>query len=376
MSLLFMDGFDHYDEIRTKWSVANTFDNPNFFAGRFGGQRLSKQSQNAAGTITKRFGKQNTLIVGVAIFTGDAGVVFENSQVGDHIEADPIIVDNFPSGDIIRFLDSSDNVLVTISMSPYSASSGRIVVSYSGLALPIPLIDTVPQMGVGSWSYIQIKYNPNTNNGLLEIVDGNGVVIYRYIGKTTTRDDNDVAGIKVLDSTTNSINWGIDDLYVCNAEGISNFSYLGDVRVTPMGLQSVISTNSDSTDHLTALGETLMDDGSFVSMGVIGFFDEYNVANFSCHGFTPVGDVVQGVQVNIATAKNNTGLIQYQLSNNSIYTGTDVAPSTFADASVKKGFAVQSTIYEKDPADGNDWTTTKVDAMKVGFKLTTREGGA
>jgi len=377
MSLLFVDGFDHYDDIRLKWVAPSVMEDPDFVDGRTGGQALQKQFQNGSG-IRKSLTKQAEVVIGLAIYTGDDGLSYQRIPF-DADEATEVRVKSFPADDLITFKDSADVTIMTlkfIQLGLPTSGSGRLEIEYPGPTLNI-IVDSFQTWSTEQWEYIQVKYHPNKTGGLIEVVDGTGSLLFQATGRTTEEDDNDIEVIQLMGTATNSARYRIDDLYILNTLGADNNDYLGDVRVTPFVLRSTLAAQSTAAPapHHSALNETVMDTNTKVTMGEIGILDNYEVEGFICHGYTPIG-TIKGIQYNIAAAKDNAGIIKYQHRVNSTDSGVDVVAQTFTGIGDSSGFGIDSRVYDTDPADSLDWTEAKIEAIEVGFKLTVREGGA
>lgn len=370
MSLLFVDGFDHYEDAKLKWTVPQVLTIPLFTTGRCGGQALEKQQQNGAG-INKALGTQRDLVVGMAVYTGDDNITYGIPEGED--EAVGTRETLFPADDLLTFKDSAGTVILTLKMvkigAEFFAPTGRLeIVSPVAGLVAAASVNNFATWSTEQWQYIQVKYHPNGTSGTVEVVDGTGSLLFRSTGKTTNEADNDVANIELMGTLTNARGYRIDDLYVLNSEGAVNNDFLGDVRVTPFAMRSILA--QQSTGVLTDINEEVMELENFISMGVIGELDNYEVEGFICHGFTPSS--VKGIQYNLGAAKDNSGIIKYQHRVNSVDSGVDVVAQTFAGGN----FGIDSRTYDTDPADSLVWTEAKIEALEVGFKLTTREGGA
>ncbi len=368
MSLLFVDGFDHYDDIALKWVVPSELEDPIFADGRCGGQALEKQNQNGFG-IRRNVGTQSEIVVGMAVYTGNDSITYELIPF-DAAEATAVRSTVFPTDELLTFMDSVLTTILTLKFEQIGAADsgiGRLTIVSPVVGLS-PTVNSFATWNTEEWHYIQIKYKPNGTAGLIEVVDGTGTLLYRAAGNTTNEADNDVATIQIMGVATNARGYRVDDLYVLNTSGSNNNDYLGDVRVTPFAMRSALA--QQSTGNVTQINEAIMDTTSFNTIGVIGAFDNYEVEGFICHGFTPTS--VKGIQYNIGAAKDNSGNIKYQHSTNSIDSGVDVVAQTFAGGN----FSIDSITYDTDPADSLVWTEAKIEALEVGFKLTVREGGA
>jgi len=319
MSLLFVDGFDHYDEVRLKWLALGVLEAPTFTQGRVGGQALQKQFVNGSG-IEKNLTKQAEVVIGLALYTGD-DFAFYGSDFPGQEEFTIRKTFNSPDDELITFKDTGGVTIMTIKMTRVGPSTDgftKLEVIYPGPALS-PTVDAFDTWNTEEWHYIQVKYSPKKAGGLIELRDGTGSILFKAEGRTTEQDDNDVTAVQLMGTASPSARYRIDDLYILNTLGAVNNNYLGDIRVTPFSLRSTLSQQSDGAGF-SAINEVIMDEGTFVSMGVIGLLDNYEVEGFVCHGYTPTG-TIKGIQYNIGSGKNNSGSIKYQHRVNSTDSG-------------------------------------------------------
>jgi len=354
MSLIFVDGFDHYDEIRSKWSVGSPSTAPAFILGRFGGQAVRLQFQNATNDTTRSFPQESEIVAGVAVYTAD---------------------NFFPNAEVLTFRDSAGVIILELSLAGIGGApqtQGRFAISKPGGFIDTPSINSFPLLDFQEWHYIQVKYNPRKTGGVIEITDGTGSVLFRLDGRTTEKDDNDVAAISIFSATTNNGQYALDDLYVLSTSGATNNDYLGDTRISTMRVDTEIS--SDFTGGIANIQEVLLDTAE-INAGVIGAFADYEMTDPCVDGRTLTA-AVKGVQIVTSSAKDNSGTIKYQQVVNSTSDGAEITPNTFDVAQANSGFGCDIVAFDVDPVDSVAWTATKIDNLKVGFRITTREGGA
>lgn len=360
MALLFVDGFDHYDNIRLKWVVSNSFDNPNFVLGRFGGQALAKQFQNSAGSIRHTLQEQqSSIIVGVALYTS-------NQQ--------------FPADDLLTFRDSNGTVILTLTMvrDGVDPTLGHLEVTKPGQDL-VTSVDQFPEWGFQEWHYIQVKYNPNKTSGLVEVKLEDGLTVYIANGRTTEEGDNDVQSVQIMGNATNSPLYLLDDFYIANEEGGENNDFLGQMRIS-LGTANTIPPpgflHKESAGSTGAITQELMDVDSTVSLGVIGAFDDYHMTPICAYLSRSFLSTIYAIQMVTGVAKDNTGVIKYQHILNTTDDGPDITPGTLNESIDTRGMFCEPQMYNNDPIDSGAWTSSKIDALHIGFRLTAREGGA
>lgn len=351
MSLIFIDGFDHYNAIRQKWQAAGSMDHPTFVAGRFGGQCVRKQFQNAQQTIRRSFDTQTEVFFGCALKT-------PGFPIGITTES------------IFRFEDASTNVIFSIGLQP----SGKLSLSAGGF-----ITGSVLALDNVQWNYIEAHYIPKdaAGKGGVAEVKVNGTVWVALDGTlypTTTQTDDEVGGFGFMDDGTNSAGYLFDDLYILSAEGTSNNDYLGDVRITTMAANAD-GTNNDWTSNdvtlpnFNATDEVIMDSNtSYVESGLVGASEDYDNDSFAQRVIAP-GEIY-GVQVSNALLRTATGIIRAQnemvIAGTSYTDGVQLTPGSGA-------YFIETWVTDTDPSDSLTWTEDKVAATGSGISITYKE---
>ncbi len=342
MALLFIDGFDHYNEIRRKWLVSNSNDNPTFVAGRFGGQALAIQFQLSAGTIKQNLGIQKEMFVGFAFFA--PGINTENQ---------------------IEFLDTADTIIGTL----FVNSDGSVTVTASGAAgSDTSAVGVITQ---SQWHFIELHYHPNLA-GIFECrVDE--VVVASVTGATSVGADDDVAQVVLSHDGGNAPQYLFDDMYILNSLGAENTNYLGDVRVSTLYGKANGNKNdffpSGSATNFGATNEVVMDeDSTFVESGIVLAQEDYNNDDFADIGVSP--GTIFCVQTSNAGKKTDAGTIKYKdemvIAGTRFDDGTEVTPGS-------GNYFITTFIRNTDPSDGLAWSQAKVAAVGSGFTITFRE---
>jgi len=339
----FIDGFDHYNEIRRKWNVGNTADVPTFVAGRFGGQALKIQFQNSAGSINQNLGIQAELFIGFAFFA--PGINTENQ-----IE----FKDSLASVKATLFVNSDGSITLNVSGSAADESSGAGVITQS------------------QYAYIELHYHPSTTAGIFECrVDE--VVVATITGDTTNGADDDVQSVFLSHDGSNNPRYLFDDFYILNALGAENTGYLGDVRVSTLYPTANGNTNNftatPTSTNFEAVDEVILDDDTtFLESGILLAEEDYVNQDFDDLGVSP--GTVFCVQTTNAAKKTDAGTIKYKdemiIAGVRFDDGTEVTPGS-------GDYFCTTFIRNTDPSDGLPWTEAKVAAVGSGFTITFRE---
>lgn len=345
MSMIFIDGFDHYNVIREKWTVTNTFDNPTFVAGRFGGQALKKQFQNAQGTVQRSLGAQTEVFWGMAF--NPPGLPTAESMW--------------------RIKDSGGTTICSVQIN--SANSTISIVAGG-------FISTSPAdaITVGAWQYIEVHYIPKsaTGQGGIAELRVDEVVVALIDGalfKTTTETSDDILSFQFTDNGTNSPRYLYDDFYILNADGAENNGYLGDVRVSvlyPKADGGITTMNPLSgNDNFAMVDETVSDeDTSYVDSNIIGASDDYVNQTFGDIGVTP--STVHAVQVSTSAKKTDVGPMSYK---NEVVIATVRFSDDINHVVASGTYQITTYIRDTDPSDSGTWTEAKVDAVGSAFSI-------
>ncbi len=341
MSLLFIDGFDHYDELLTKWDVRRT------------------GSGNGYSIVQNR-----------GRFTPGALKVGGNS--GDE--------------ELVKFIDSSTEIIighavqydtdclydVEINGSGGSPAIGRITINAPDIFLHNAsgsvVASALGALTAGVWSYIEIRIKSHGTLGEMEL-KVNGVAAASATGTNTSG-----AAIEefVVDLHITGDNCWIDDLYVLNTEGATNNTFLGDVRVTALRPKAAGSSTTFTPTEATgwqSTDETLHDgDTSYVEGGQINAAEDYTNFEFTDIGLAP--GTIYGAQVVNATKKTDAGRLDYKdemvIAGTRYDNGTDVVATSGE-------YKMTTFIRDTDPSDDATWTESKIAAVGSGFTITFRE---
>ena len=344
MSLIFIDGFDHYNAIRDKWQVAAGLTNPTFVAGRFGiGQALRHQASNNTLTMQQTFPSQTEVFFGIALQAP-----------------------GFPSSSphsMFRFNNTAGTNLVTVSLNV----NGTLTIACGGQSAT-----TVAPITNVQYHFIELRYTAKNTGGICELrVDE--AVVATITGDTTTSTEDDIAIFSFGHNGSNAPLYLFDDLYILNASGTTNNGYLGDSRITTL-VANLDGTNNDfapSTGSLNfeMVDEVIMDsDTTHVESGLVGAQEDYDNESFSDRAITP--GTIFGVQVANATKRTNVGALRYQ--NEMTVAGVQYTDAIEYTAG-QTAYFVTVLPFDTDPSDSGAWTEAKVAACGSGLKITFKD---
>lgn len=253
MSLIFVDGFDHYLAPLQKWdaffiSGANAQQpppvNPTF--GRNSGGCLefigALSGPNAGNSVAKNFPNLATVFCGFALWA-DLG-----SSLQDTI--------------ICRFMDGG-TLQVDLRLTP----AGHFYFTRNGTVLGSQSTNAISSR---AWHYIEILVTINPSTGVATLnVDGSNTGWLNLTGQNTRNSANSQTGQIQIGSVAVA-NAGchcfFDDFYLANTSGSFNTSFLGDVKVqafmpTGNGTSSQYTQNEASWVATTVayLGHVIVD---------------------------------------------------------------------------------------------------------------------
>jgi hypothetical protein len=341
MSLLFIDGFDHYPSIRRKYQVSAALENPDFVAGRFGGKAIRKQFQNGTGTNTRSFGQQSEIFFGIAYFP-------------------PQFPGNTQS--MWRLLDTPGNIICSVNIT----SGGILSIVAGGQSAT-----SLTALPTAQWSYIEVHYTAKDSGGVAQLkVDA--AVVATITGDTTTGAEDDITGFQLLDNGTNSPRYLLDDLYILNGSGTENNNYLGDVRITTLYAKADGNDNNwaalSEVENYLEVDEVSLDSTTYVESGIVGAAEDYNNQGFDDAAVTP--GTIYGVQTSNATLRTNAGSITH--NNTMTVAGIDYTDAAGIVAGAGNYF-IDCYIRDTDPSDNATWTEQKVDDVGSGIVIIAKE---
>jgi len=337
MSLIFMDGFDHYAtaDINKKWTSVTGSPTIGASTGRRSGGAIF---YNSSTNTIKSFASAASVIVGFAF----------NLQITTTTRI------------LLSFRDSA-SVQVDLRVN----AGGTLSVTRAGVALTDGT--STNALSTGTFYYIEFKVTiANSISAGSCKVRVNGVDwLTVAIGQDTQVTANASVNELLIGSSGTNMNGYVDDLYLCNSSGSTNNDFLGDCRIdalypTSDGNYSQF-TPSTGTDHYALVDESTPNTSDYNESSTLNHIDSYGMGNLPTSPTT-----VYGVQVCDAALKDDAGargLSPFIRSSSTDSVGTELSLST------SQLYAL--AIWETDPATSAAWTVSGVNAAEVGGKVTT-----
>lgn len=351
--LLFIEGFDHYDDTVLKWDLApgSTLKPPIVNGGRFGGKYLEIQDNNI-NEVVKFITPSTEVIVGLAFrFTGN---------------------NNW----IIRFRNNAGG---TIATHEALGTGGEMWDGIQGSGTSLG--DYVSAFTTNVWQYLEVRVKLETiagGDGEIE-VRVNGIVVRSTTGITGLGTD-EIAQIFLRAEHQDATNVNLDDMYVLNTEidplepNSLAVGFLGDVRVTVKYPDENGNTNNFSPSVIGAPNYTMVNevthdyDDSYVEAGQLGAIEHYDTLTFDEIGFA--AGTIYGLQVVNSTLKTDAGALHYK--DRIIMSGV-AYPADEDYIATAVNYKMSTERYDTDPRDGSVWTQDKTDDAGCGLEITFRE---
>ncbi|RWA55357.1 hypothetical protein AU476_07565 [Cupriavidus sp. UYMSc13B] len=336
MTLLFMDGFDHYAtaDQGKKWTLV-TGNTINAAAGRRGG------GAGSFAAVTGYFRKD----LGVQMATAIAGFAMKYASVTGSNNYFFNFFDTVGgNAQLYLRLNTSTNKIELV-------KPGGSLLGTSANALPTDV-----------FNYIEIKATIHPSAGSV-IVKVNGNTEINISGANTRSTANSWVDSVMLGDNGGSLSGTVDDFYICDTVGSIANDFLGDIRIDTLYPTSDGAnqawTPSSGTTHYTLVDDPTPNTTDYVSSDVVGAKDTYGMSDIT---HTP--SAIFGAQVCVASLKNDAGARSMKVvtrSGGSDYSGPATSLSTSQNYVLR--------LHEADPATSAAWTKTNLNAAEFGAEV-------
>lgn len=336
MTLLFMDGFDHYTAAQgtRKWQSAPT----KMMTGRFGvGQAGLQNGQFTGGfaspMISNNLGNQQVLIVGFALW-----------------------IENYDRTDRIwQFLDGAISQ-VELRLDSF----GYPFFTRNGTALGGPAANNLL---LNTWYFLEakIKIHPTDGYCILRVAEQ---VVINVTGVNTRNTANNWVNRLYNDQLANWPGRAYDDLWVCNDQGFQNADFLGDCRIEtlyPTGEGGLTQWSPSAGANFACVDEDAAnDDADYVSATGTGQKDLYQCSNL----VTTTG-LVRAIQPVLTARLGNAG--GRTICAVERIAGSDVDGPNLPLLS--SSYLMYPAIQELNPATGLAWAISEVNSSEFGMRV-------
>ncbi|WP_413289874.1 hypothetical protein [Bdellovibrio sp. HCB337] len=217
---------------------------------------------------------------------------------------------------------------------------------------------TSPCMPLNTWSYVELYYKFGASGDIQVRIEG--VEVLNLTGIDTRGGAASIQNL-ALCSTSSAILYYFDDLYLCDATGTVNNTFLGPIAVQtrmPTADSAVAFTRNTGTSNFSCVNEIPHNGAtSYVSSATAGSRDLYETADLSGTGLGPIAGIQCNVRGQALGSSANLALTIESPKGAQIgATKTQTSAAWIADFD----------IFEKQ-ADGSDWTAADVNNTKIGF---------
>jgi hypothetical protein len=340
MSLLFIDGFDHWatGEALKKWSnVGGTVNTASTVPRRTGSRHASLVASSTPPSLTHYCAaSEDTIVVGLALYA-----TVRNNHYGFRLVR---------AGEYQCSVVIEDDGSVTVRRGDYN---GTIIDQSDAGDVP-----------TDTWVYFEFKIYVHDSSGTYEVRINENTVLS---GDTVDTKGGSTAGVDTVNLRAESSGGGWyywDDLY------IDDDDFLGDCRVDCLwpdgdGNYSQWTPDPSGNDNYENVDDStdIDDDTTYNVTGVLNEIDTYTFDDLEAVS----GATIFGVAVNMVVRKDDAGarevtpLIRMSSTD---YAGTEVP--------CYDNYRGKQEIWENPPDDPSDeWADADVNGMEAGVKLTT-----
>jgi len=332
MALLFMDGFDAGD-YASKYAFSGT---PSVGAGRFGGSGLTLGSVNYG--VKKAIAPSAQLFCGFALTTSQTSAVATNASTVLMLWGDNGTIEHLRvgSGGGQVWLGRAGTTLVTVA-NPYGETANN-------------------------WQYWEVSATVADSGGTC-VIRINGTEVINFTGDTRNAGTSTNIDAVQLWRGTSTTQTTFDDVYICDATGTTNNTFLGDVRVQTLTPSAAGSSTqwapTGSASNWDNVNELPVSTTDYNSSATSGQRDLYALTDLLAGTAQ-----VLGVQNNVVARKTDAGARSVRTVSKSgatVATGTAVTLGA-ADTTV-------STLRTTDPATSAAWTVSGVNALEAGVEV-------
>jgi len=343
MSLVFIDGFDHYASSDTtdKYPIEN------------GGNIDTVEPRTGLGCLKMTGATTHITITVAAKATYIVGF-------GIKLDGDT----NSDAEDLVTFYEDSYGLESQVSLQYTGDKKFRVVRGDEVIAQAV-LGETTDQFDLNDgWHYIEFKAFINDTTGSFEVRfdEENILSAINVDTKVALAEADEIKHIRISRIETTVPTTFIDDLYVCDTTGIKNNDFLGDCQVHTIfpkadGALEDWATQA-GTDSFAMVDENPPDDDTtYVQSNVTTEKDSFDMDDVA--GMT----TILGVQL-IEYAKFVTGSA-------GINHLTRVGGNNFigADTTLTSAYLFYMNIWEDDPDISSAWTPTGLNAAEFGMEV-------
>lgn len=357
MALLYSDGFDLQD-LPLRWVVSGTVGDVSYgTATRLGSGKaatLNATGTNVSLSVLRAIPASASIYIGAAV---QVGLEVDTTPGNQTANLFGLYGDAGSTGHLyIRRLSTNAIFLYR------GDAAGGTLGTPSGTVIATTPAGTLD----GNWHYIELFATINATTGQVIVrVDGKQVI--NFTGNT--KNGGTSTNIDAVRFRTGRYTSGpncvlsIDDLYICDATGTVNNTFLGDVRVQSMipnaAGSSTQLTPTGSANNYANVGEVPYNNTTYNASPTTGQRDTYGLSDLTAGTTT-----VYGLQSVAHMQKSDAGTANAKValkSGASVYYDTTQSLSTSATN--------YTQVRETDPATSAAWTVAGANALEAGMEV-------
>jgi len=334
MSILFMDGFDHYAtaDITKKWDTLSGSPSIVAAAGRNSTAGMQfDASEYVAKTVS---GSPATLIVACAVKISALSV----------------------SQDIIRFMDATTTQVKIRVKTDGGIEAFRDTTSLGSSAAGI--------VTAGAFAHLDVKVTINDASGSVLVVSGGSTVLTLTSQDTKATANAYVTSVRIGGDGTNTVT--VDDLYILDTTGAApQNDQLGDCRID-MSLPDAEGTYSDfaplsGTDNAAMVDDAAPDgDTTYNSDAAVGARDSFGMNLLADIG----GATIYGVQANIVARKDASGTRKVRAFARPVSTN-----HYGSSQSLTTSYLNYREVWQTNPETSAEWAESETNLTQFGYEV-------
>ncbi len=329
MSLIFMDGFDHWDS----------------------GQFLDKWTTKSAGISTQpSYSRWST---GRAIWIASSNYLSKvfDSNYSTLVVGCALKSKGFTYGDFLKFRDGGTTQVHV----DFDGTDDNIKV-YRGdstALLGSTAVDYLDQF-YEKWYYIEIKVVINSSSGSVQININEQTIL------NLTSQNTQITG----NAYCNEIYFGASDQW-CDDLYVDDSDILGECRVKTFVPDDVSTSINDFTASAGNKDECVDEigpdeDTTYIYGGTVNDQQGFGIT-------TGALGTIKGMQLNNCVRKDDVGTVK--IKNLVRSNGSNYLEST--EYELNTDYTHHPVLWETDPDDSNPWTQAKLEAAEFGLEITT-----
>lgn len=340
MALLFMTGFDYYNQTQVNRVWPYYQNGLSITPGRFGGMAYGWNNQ--AGYLQTPIANSSTVVLGMAF----------SLSYGD--PTNPIIV--FGDG-----TTSMSSPITQVDIRVTADAAFQVTRNGTTIATSLPGL-----FSFGFWNYVEVKIFVNNSSGYVQIRIGGQTYLNATGLNTMYTGNNYINSIRLQPfESTGNYNYMIDDMYVLNNSGSFDTDFLGECRIqtqypTANGSSTTFMPFGAGTNYQCVDDNPVADDDTtYVKSAVVGDIDDYVMGTLALTG------TIYGVQVNTVQRKDDVG-------SRTIAPMINVGGTTYLGSSVTclSQYVVSQALWQQNPNTAGTWTNTALNSSYAGIKIT------